>query len=304
MSARTVKLPAAIAVPSARNAPLGHTCSFSDQWSKDESNHWHGCSCGEIADLAAHNFGSWAITREPTETTAGSKERQCAVCQYKQVVVMPATAEYLIVTFDTQGGSPVANESVKNGSKVTKPEDPVFDGYVFGGWYTTASGEIPWNFNQPVYQATTLYAKWVKYTITNGADGSWEIGTESGFEIICNGDYLKFTGIKVDGVEVDATNYTAVSGSTVITLKPSFMETLALGKHTLELVYTDGSVQTEFTISAAGDPTDPTETADPKELPKTSGETGYIWLFGLILSLSACVALMFLCKPKTERAKQ
>jgi competence protein ComGF len=30
----------------------------------------------------------------------------------------------------------------------------------------------------------------------------------------------------------------------------------------------------------------------------------YIWLFGLILSLSGCVALLFLRKPKMERAKQ
>ncbi|NLB86775.1 MAG: InlB B-repeat-containing protein [Bacteroidales bacterium] len=52
--------------------------------------------------------------------------------------------------------------SLKNGSQVTKPEDTVFDGYVFGGWHTTASGEIHWNFNHTVSQATTLYAKWLE----------------------------------------------------------------------------------------------------------------------------------------------
>ena len=141
---------------------LGHTCSFSDQWSKDASNHWHGCSCGAKANQAAHSYGAWVITNEPTATLAGSKERPCTVCQYKQIVGIPATAEYLTVTFDCQGGSSVADVSVKNGSQVTNPEDPILTGYVFGGWSTTASGEIPWNFNHPVTQATTLYAKWLE----------------------------------------------------------------------------------------------------------------------------------------------
>lgn len=34
-----------------------HEHSFSTAWSKDASNHWHECSCGEKSDLAAHSGG-------------------------------------------------------------------------------------------------------------------------------------------------------------------------------------------------------------------------------------------------------
>jgi uncharacterized repeat protein (TIGR02543 family)/LPXTG-motif cell wall-anchored protein len=200
-------------------------------------------------------------------------------------------------------------------------------GYTFTGWtssdvtITNASNKNA-SFTMPDHDMTVeaIFAEIPAYTITKGANGSWEKGIASGFEVTCNGDYSKFTGIKVDGVDVDATNYTAVSGSTVVTLKPSFIETLTLGKHTLDLIYTDGSVHTEFTILAADDPTgttdptgptdptDPTEPTDPSnpvdtELPKTGGATTYIWLLGLILSLSGCAALLFLRKLKMEHAK-
>lgn len=38
------------------------------------------------------------------------------------------------VTFDTDGGSSVAAQTVQNGRKANKPDDPQKDGYVFLGW--------------------------------------------------------------------------------------------------------------------------------------------------------------------------
>ena len=63
-----------------------------------------------------------------------------------------------------------------------------------------------------------------------------------------NGAYSKFTGIEVDGKAVSKENYTAVSGSTVITLKPEYLETLSVGKHTLTVKYIDGQTSGEFEI--------------------------------------------------------
>ena len=70
--------------------------------------------------------------------------------------------------------------------------------------------------------------------------------------ITCNGDFAKFTGIKVDGSVVDSSNYTAVSGSTVLTLKASYLDTLTAGSHTVTFVYTDGEANANLTIEAAG----------------------------------------------------
>ena len=70
--------------------------------------------------------------------------------------------------------------------------------------------------------------------------------------ITCNGDFAKFTGIKVDGSVVDSSNYTAVSGSTVLTLKASYLGTLTDGSHTITFVYTDGEANANLTVRTAG----------------------------------------------------
>ena len=62
-----------------------------------------------------------------------------------------------------------------------------------------------------------------------------------------------FTGIRVDSNAIDAANYTKEPGSVIIKLKPEYLETLALGKHTLEAWFDDGngSATAEFTIAEA-----------------------------------------------------
>ena len=65
-----------------------------------------------------------------------------------------------------------------------------------------------------------------------------------------NGDFSKFTGVKVDGNLIDKSNYTAKEGSTIITLKASYLNTLSAGTHTVEILWTDDSASTTFTIKA------------------------------------------------------
>lgn len=55
----------------------------------------------------------------------------------------------------------------------------------------------------------------------------------------------------MDGRDVDASNYTVAEGSTIVTLKPSYLETLSAGKHTLAIVSDTGTAETEFTVLAA-----------------------------------------------------
>ena len=93
------------------------------------------------------------------------------------------------------------------------------------------------------------------YTITAGINQTWKKGTAYGLQITCDGDFVKFNGLKVDGVLIDESNYTKLSGSTIITLKTAYLETLALGDHTLQFVYNDGNVSTLLTIAKADDTT-------------------------------------------------
>ena len=65
------------------------------------------------------------------------------------------------VTFDSQGGSAVAKAKVDKDAKVPEPEAPTKDGYVFYTWFTESTFENVYNFDAPVTESFTLYAKWI-----------------------------------------------------------------------------------------------------------------------------------------------
>ena len=80
------------------------------------------------------------------------------------------------VTFDSQGGSAVAPlTNVASGARITEPEEPTWEGQIFGGWYKEAETITPWGFAaDTVTGNVTLYAKWTpvpRYTVTFDSQG-------------------------------------------------------------------------------------------------------------------------------------
>ena len=63
-----------------------HTHTYSTEWTRDASGHWHIATCG-CEDLEVkknvHTFGKWEVTKEATEEAEGSRERSCSICEYK-----------------------------------------------------------------------------------------------------------------------------------------------------------------------------------------------------------------------------
>ena len=90
-----------------------------------------------------------------------------------------------------------------------------------------------------------------EYKIIEGANGKWTQKSGTDLKFKANGEISKFTGVKVDGTLLSSDKYTAVSGSTVVTLKDAYLSTLSVGKHTLTVVYNDSECSTEFEIKAA-----------------------------------------------------
>ena len=91
----------------------------------------------------------------------------------------------------------------------------------------------------------------VTYKFIEGANGTWTKNSGQDLGLKTNGEFSRFTGVKVDGTLIGNDKYTAVSGSTVVTLKKDYLETLSVGKHTLTVVYADGECTTEFQVKAA-----------------------------------------------------
>lgn len=72
---------------------LSHTHSLSEDYSKDETGHWHTCSgCDEKVDFGAHTEDSGTVTVQPTAYTTGVRVYSCSVCGYVlRTETIPAT---------------------------------------------------------------------------------------------------------------------------------------------------------------------------------------------------------------------
>lgn len=89
----------------------------------------------------------------------------------------------------------------------------------------------------------------VEYEIIKGNKARWVKGSSESLSFTANGPFEKFTGLKIDGAELDSKYYTTVSGSTVITLAASHLNTLKTGKHTITVLYSDGQADGYFRVA-------------------------------------------------------
>ena len=137
----------------------------------------------------------------------------------------------------------------------------------------------------------------IEYKVIEGAEQTYTIteDTEARFRI--DADYSLFNNkVYVDNVLVDSSNYTSKSGSTIITLKKEFVDTLSVGEHTLKVVFNDGGeAETTFTIekkvennnnnenNTPSKPEDKEEMKDNGSNPKTGDN---IMLYVAIASMS------------------
>lgn len=105
----------------------------------------------------------------------------------------------------------------------------------------------------------------IVYEVTEGANQKYTITKNNEAKFRINADFRLFdTGkVYVDNELVDPKNYTAESGSTIITLKKEFVDTLSVGEHTLKVLFNDdGESITTFNVARVTVPTDNPQTGD------------------------------------------
>ena len=84
------------------------------------------------------------------------------------------------VIFDSNGGSRVLAQRIKENNSVTKPNNPTKEGYTFVEWQLNG---IKYNFDTKITDDITLVAKWnkdeVNYTVTFNSDGGSSVKSQS-----------------------------------------------------------------------------------------------------------------------------
>ena len=144
--------------------------NFAEEWSNDETHHWHACAdkgCKETTDKTEHSWDGGNVTVEPTTEQKGTMVYTCTVCRREKtesINELVAEKEYTI-TFDSKGGSAVQPIKASAGAVITAPTDPTKDGFVFAGWYESTDGgttlsDTAFSFSYMPARVFTLYAKW------------------------------------------------------------------------------------------------------------------------------------------------
>ena len=119
-----------------------------------------------------------------------------------------------------------------------------------------------------------------------------------------------FQKVLVDDKEVAAENYVLTEGSTIVTLKTSFLKTLGVGEHKLSVVSTTGTAETTFTVTEAAKPapgqtTTTTTTTTSKSKKKAgketlpeSGDSAYVMAGGVFATGMAALLLAWAMKRR------
>lgn len=132
-----------------------------------------------------------------------------------------------------------------------------------------------------------------KPVIIEGADGVWQKNSKDGLSFTSNAAFADFLEVQVDGKDIDKANYDVKEGGTIITLKPSYLETLSVGRHTLGIVSATGTATTEFTIKAAS-------VIDDNDWSPQTGDSSNIalWITIMLAAGAALTGTVLYCRKK------
>ena len=120
--------------------------------------------------------------------------------------------------------------------------------------------------------------------MTMQTEDTYRRGSLTGLVFVSAAELDTFVRLEIDGMIPDAKNYILNAGSTKVTLKPEYLETLADGKHTVTIVSDAGTASAQFYVAAAQE--------EVPEIPEASQGIPYRTL--LIITIIA-VIIMVIC---------
>lgn len=93
-----------------------------------------------------------------SEISADGKSITCTAGVTLNGVPFTASRTFRRITFS---GADIPDQSLSCGDCVTRPEDPIRIGSIFGGWYTDEACLEEYSFSAPVSEGFTIFARWM-----------------------------------------------------------------------------------------------------------------------------------------------
>ena len=230
------------------------------------------------------------------------------------------TPVYVDVTFvDALNGtrqSVSAEVGEKIGAKL--PGNLKAEGYTFVGWYTAPEGGDALSADSVITQAVTLYARWTKNatptptptpaptvqpqpTPEMSARGTeFIVGRMDTDSVLTIGHGVQGFGVQnldyvdLDGTRLGDTQYSAKTGSIIVTVYQDYLNTLSVGDHALNIHlkgagYEGQTLTRKITVLPVPNPTN---------LPKTGdGAEPMLWLAALAL----CAGGLMMLRRRREK---
>ena len=132
--------------------------------------------CVKTNDGYQLDYSNLKVFYNEEEVTSSVKILKYAWGAYVDVDLGKANGTPVVytITFNSNDGTSVAPQNVNAGEKLTEPTPaPTREGFTFDGWYEDSTFSTKFNFDTPITDNMTLYAKWTenKYTLTFDANG-------------------------------------------------------------------------------------------------------------------------------------
>jgi hypothetical protein len=220
--------------------PVVSKHNWSNTYSHDSKTHWLECSDSSCtissnkdkSGYGEHSYGAYRVISAATATTSGLMQHECLVCGYSETVTIPAS------------GVTEENHTHSWGSwQFTSPNY----------WERTCSTCGNREVNVVSSTTTTTTGTATKYTMVSGANQTWLRGNGTALSFRADIPFSEFGLVKLNGVELPSSYYTASEGSTIITLNDSCTSQLSTGVHTIAIYSKYGDkVETNFMVQNSG----------------------------------------------------
>ncbi len=150
-----------------------------------------GPASQKVAGVRVLNAGQNGIARKAPLSDIGAYE----------------APEYFTVSFNSNGGTAVSDQTVESGDLAALPAEPTLSDYTFGGWFTDNDTFVDgWDFaNTNVVSNVTLYAKWTPVPVVKKYKVTYDLNTGTGTAPVDNNEYTDGDTVAVQPAPADAT---------------------------------------------------------------------------------------------------